>query len=86
MHFPDDRKSCFSHKAAAVQVCRRNELLLLLLLFAASCRAVEPGLITQMFCREKARSAEAPFVSQERGRRGERESERNGKIRRTAVL
>lgn len=41
---------------------------------AASSRAAESGLITQMFCREKARSAEAPLVNQERRRRGERES------------
>lgn len=55
---------------------------------AASCRAVEPGLITQMFCREKARSAEAPLVSQERGRGAGEGGERASvmeKMRRTAV-
>lgn len=53
---------------------------------AASGRAVEPGLITQMFCREKARSAEAPLVSQERGSGGgERGESVMEKMRRTAV-
>lgn len=57
-----------------MQVRLHSKLLLLLLR-----RAAKPGLITQMFCREKARSAEAPLVIGGKGEECERARERNGK-------